>query len=501
MGTRAGEAVRAVGERVDEAAGGPARRRVIVLLAGVLGLDTADKAALSAVAGGLKHAFGIGNTEIGILVSIVSLVGAVFTLPMGVLTDRARRTRLLWGAIALWTVAMLISGAATSYLFLLLARVFLGVVTAVAAPAVASLLGDYFPARERGRIYGMVLSGELIGLGIGFIVAGVVSDWTSWRWAFWSLVPFSAAVGYAVWRYLPEPARGGQSWLRAGAEHVRSEEDAAEGRYEDARADDADPDSPVEGSLARRAVEEQDVPPREDLVLHDDPAGSSFWWALKYVLSVPTVRVLILTSALVYFYFSGLRAFAVIFVTNHYSVSRAAATLLVLVLGLGAIGGVFLGGRISDRLIERGRFNGRILIVPVVLVATVLLFAPAVWTRVLWVAVPLFIAATFFLAAANPPVDAARLDIMHPRMWGRAESVRQFLRGLSEAAAPTTFGVVSAHVFGGRQAGLQSTFLVMLVVLLIAAVVVLRALKTYRRDVATAAASVRNTDGSEPYPS
>src|SRR5437870_2868451 len=80
--------VRAAETRLDEATGGPARRRVVALLALVLALDTADKGAMSAVAGGVRSAFGIGNAGIGVLVSVVSLVGALLTLPMGVLVDR-----------------------------------------------------------------------------------------------------------------------------------------------------------------------------------------------------------------------------------------------------------------------------------------------------------------------------------------------------------------------------------------------------------------------------
>jgi Na+/melibiose symporter-like transporter len=78
-------------------------------------------------------------------------------------------------------------------------------------------------------------------------------------------------------------------------------------------------------------------------------------------------------------------------------------------------------------------------------------------------------------------------------LWGRAESIRQFLRGVFEAAAPTLFGVLSSHVFGGGTRGLQWTFLVMLVTLVLGAVVAVLALRTYRRDVATAAASAERT--------
>src|SRR5204863_323750 len=86
------------------------------------------------------------------LVSVTSLVAAVASLPFGVLADRVRRTWVLGGAITLWGAAMIWSAAVGSFGELLLARVFLGGVTAAAGPMVASLVGDYFPAAERLRL-------------------------------------------------------------------------------------------------------------------------------------------------------------------------------------------------------------------------------------------------------------------------------------------------------------------------------------------------------------
>ena len=493
----AGEAARRTRDRMDEVVGGPARRQVLLVLASVLALDTADKGATSAVAGSLKSAFGVGNTDIGILISVVSLVGAVFTLPIGKYVDRVRRTRLLWISISMWSAAMIVSGTATSFTYLLVARVFLGVVTATAAPAVASLVGDYFPAKERGRIYGLVLGGELVGLGAGFMLAGVVSSFASWRWAYWCLAPISVVIAWVVYRYLPEPARGGQSWLRPGADHITSAEEIDEDadRADDGVAGDTG------GSVARDVAREEGIEPVRSHVKDVDPADTSLWWAVKYVLSIRTNVVLIIASALVYFYFAGLRGFAIIFVTHQYGISRATATSLILILGLGALAGVYVGGRASDWLIERGRFNGRILVGSAAIVLTVVAFAPGIWSSTIWIAIPLFTAAAFALAGANPPIDAARLDIMHPHLWGRAESVRQFLRALGEASAPALFGYTSSNWFGGREAGLQDTFLVMLAPVLLAAVVLLYATRTYDRDVATAAAYVDRTLRDDPVPS
>src|SRR5689334_23696632 len=113
---------RSIKERLVDALGGPARLQVILVLAAVLGLDSADKGALSAVSDKLKKAFEIGNVEIGLLLAVVSFVGAIATLPMGVLADRARRRVVLMIAVATWAAAMVACGLATSYLFLLLLR-------------------------------------------------------------------------------------------------------------------------------------------------------------------------------------------------------------------------------------------------------------------------------------------------------------------------------------------------------------------------------------------
>jgi MFS family permease len=119
----------------------------------------------------------------------------------------------------------------------------------------------------------------------------------------------------------------------------------------------------------------------------------------------------------------------------------------------------------------------------------VLVLVPAVLARSPATALPYLMAAGFFLSAQNPPLDAARLDIMPPLLWGRAEAVRTLLRALAQALAPLLFGAVSDHVFGGGRSGLQWTFVVMLVPLAASAVLLYHGLRTYPRDVATAAAA------------
>jgi MFS family permease len=83
--------LRRVRQTAVDAAGGPARARVALTLVAVLGLNGADTGTISSTTDNLERAFGVGNTQIGLLLTVVGLVGAAFTIPVGVLTDRTRR--------------------------------------------------------------------------------------------------------------------------------------------------------------------------------------------------------------------------------------------------------------------------------------------------------------------------------------------------------------------------------------------------------------------------
>ncbi len=127
---------------------------------------------------------------------------------------------------------------------------------------------------------------------------------------------------------------------------------------------------------------------------------------------------------------------------------------------------------------------------------------PAVWFDV---------AGAALLSAANPPLDAARLDIMPAGLWGRAESTRTVLRSLAQALAPLVFGGLADLIAGiapeqapvgthpgvispGEARGLEISFLLLLGTLAAAGIFLLRARQTYPRDVATAAASNQGAD-------
>jgi MFS family permease len=573
--------------------GGPQRARVVVVLAAVLAMSSADAATVGAAATQLRRSLHIDLTDIGLLVTVSSLVGAAASLPFGVLADRVKRTRTLGLSVVLWGVAMLASAFSMSFAELLLARLVLGVVTASAGPVVASMIGDYFPSGERGRVYSYILTGELVGAGIGFAVTGDVAA-LSWRAAFVLLALPTFFLARYIFR-LPEPIRGGLRPLArdddlhhgagprpaptgrpdpSGATRLPDPSGttrygdpsvttrfpgppgapgappplpdpyapypyppaAATGSWDTAplptdsrvgihtdeprrpwspdetagfgRAPGPDPRAHPAGAGdatgtganglnetdAQRVARERGIQADPSRVLHDDPRSMGLIKATRYILSIRSNVILIIASACGYFYLAGIETFGSEFTSEQYGVPQELANVLILVIGIGAIVGVLVGGGLSDYLLRRRFLNSRILVSGVAALLTAMLFVPAITTRSTITALPYLTLAGFALMAQNPAIDAARLDIIPPLLWGRAEGVRTLLRTTAQSLAPVAFGAL-ADLLGGKRSGLQLTVLVMLLPLLANGVILLFALRTYPTDVATAAAAPPPTEG------
>jgi predicted MFS family arabinose efflux permease len=452
--------------KLSRAAAGPERLKPIVLLGLVVGLQSADAGTVGALVVPLKQSLHVNNTQVGLLVTVSTGVGALVTLLAGALADRAVRVRLLWRTLLVCSVAMALSAASPSYGWLLACRVALGAGVAVSGPVVASLIGDFFAPGERARVYGLVLAGEGACTAVALMVAGELGA-LSWRLGFWWLAVVGLILAVAVATMLREPLRGG---LGARGSDITSA---------------ANPDNRQRRSLRRE---------------------------VRYVLSIPTNVVLVVGSSFGYFFFTGLSTFGVALLCGRFQIGQASATLLIYVLGVGALIGVLSTGRIADWLTTRGHISARVVVGGLAFLVAAMFILPTLLTQSLPLALVFAFLAGIGLGGVNPPLNAVRLDIVHSRLWGTAEAVRTMLVSISTGLAPLVFGVVSTKL-GGSTADVSSateghdgvasargitpsaataldhTFLIMLVSLVIAAALILCvARRTYPRDVATAMA-------------
>jgi MFS family permease len=132
-----------------------------------------------------------------------------------------RRTVIGVG-VTIWSLATLFSGFAANYVQLFLSRAAVGIGEASYYPAGTSLVSDYFPKEQRGRVMSIWGAGSVFGIAAAYAGGGFVADHYGWRAAF-----FIAALPALILAFLAfalrEPLRG--SMEKAGVA-VRKTTDA-----------------------------------------------------------------------------------------------------------------------------------------------------------------------------------------------------------------------------------------------------------------------------------
>jgi MFS transporter, Spinster family, sphingosine-1-phosphate transporter len=124
------------------------------------------------------------DTQAGSLMSgfliVFALVGPIF----GFLGDSRSRPRLIAFGVACWSIATALSGLAWNFASLFAARAAVGVGEAAYVTIGPSLLSDYFPRGERGRVMAIFFCAIPVGSALGYVVGGFMDVHFGWRMAF-----------------------------------------------------------------------------------------------------------------------------------------------------------------------------------------------------------------------------------------------------------------------------------------------------------------------------
>jgi EmrB/QacA subfamily drug resistance transporter len=122
------------------------------------------------------------------------LAYAVLLLTGAALGDRLGRKRMFIGGIALFTAGSAAAALSPSIDFLIVARGIQGVAAALVTPLTLTLLAEAFPPEQRGLALGVWSGISGIGVALGPLVGGALTQVASWHWIFWVNVPIGIAL-------------------------------------------------------------------------------------------------------------------------------------------------------------------------------------------------------------------------------------------------------------------------------------------------------------------
>lgn len=122
--------------------------------------------------------------------------------------DMFGRRRLFIVGIAVFTIASLLGGFATSGAWLVASRATQGIGAALAAPSALALIATSFPeGPQRNRALSYFSAVSSAGGSLGLILGGLLTSWVSWRWVLFINVPIGIAVVALAPMFIVEPKR------------------------------------------------------------------------------------------------------------------------------------------------------------------------------------------------------------------------------------------------------------------------------------------------------
>jgi predicted MFS family arabinose efflux permease len=360
-----------------------------------------DRYVVAGVLESLKHSdLGLSDTNLGSLMSGFLIVYTLMAPVFGALGDRRSRPRLIALGVACWSFATALSGFAINYLTLFAARAAVGVGEAAYVTIAPSLLSDYFPVRQRGRVMAIFFCAIPVGSALGYVVGGLVDKHYGWRAAFF-VAGVPGLLLAALCLLLRDPPRGIQD-----------------------RAEDpgkAAPSGPPRSSISREA-----------------------WLTYGRLLRNKPYALTVLGYAAYTFAIGGLAYWMPAFLERARGIPRSEATVSfgTIVVITGFIG-TFVGGWMGDYFAK----NSRQAYLWLSAVAT-LIAAPFVWlaltTNSHSLYVTCMVTAQLCLFLSTGPINAAIINLVIASERATAIALSVFaIHLLGDALSPLIVGALS----------------------------------------------------------
>jgi len=284
---------------------------VLAVLCFVYVLNFLDRQLLSILAKPIQDELGVTDGQLGLISGLYfALFYCILAIPVGWLADRTNRVKVLAFSCALWSAATAACGLSTSYGQLAVSRMAVGIGEAGGVPPSYAIISDYFPSGTRGTALSLFNLGPPIGSALGVAFGASIAAAYSWRDAFIWVGVVGVVTALIVWLFVREPKKGGLD-----------------------QAFETHP--PADAAPIPRA---------------------GFTATCKTYFANPVLRGMALACGATQFITYALLNFATLFLMREKGMTLPEVALwYALVVGVGVSAGMYVSGRLIDRLSRRSK--------------------------------------------------------------------------------------------------------------------------------------------------
>lgn len=180
-------------------------RQLVWVLAIACGATVANLYYNQPLLADMATSFHVPFSRIGLVATVTQIgyaMGMFLFVPLG--DTKERKKMIIWLLMAV-SVALILTGAAQSLVWLEAASFLIGVTTVV-PQVIVPLAAQLASPNERGRVVGMVMSGLLIGVLLARTFSGLLGAALSWRAVYFMAAALMLLLALILGRALPRQA-------------------------------------------------------------------------------------------------------------------------------------------------------------------------------------------------------------------------------------------------------------------------------------------------------
>lgn len=207
--------------RSDEARPGVRVLVSLLILSGIVGLNTVDRNMFGLLLPQIQRDIHLTDIQAGFLsgpafVIVYSLAG----LPIAYLADRTSRRSVIAAGLAFWSAVTVATGFAQSMLHMLVTRMALGIGEASNMAPTSALIGDMFAGRWRVMAMSVFSAGGPLAIMLCYPMIGWIAANYGWRPAYPIMGSIGLVVAVLTLAVVREPAREAPAKPAAEKDHA-----------------------------------------------------------------------------------------------------------------------------------------------------------------------------------------------------------------------------------------------------------------------------------------
>jgi EmrB/QacA subfamily drug resistance transporter len=369
-------------------------------------------------------------TDLQWVVDAYALTLAATMLNAGSLGDLLGRKRVFLVAIALFTAASALCGAANSPLWLILARGAQGIGGAGMFAVSLAIISQEFHGRERGTAFGIWGATVGMAVAIGPLVGGALTTYVGWRWIFFVNIPIGVACVLAGLRTLRETRDEGHGGFDlAGLLTLTA------GLFALVIALFRGTDWGWSGGRIVGLFAAAAVLLTAFAVVELRQASPMFDFRL---FKVPTFTGAQITAFVMSAGMFAQFLFIPLYIENVLGYSAVATGVRFLPLSLVSFVVAPIAGRLSARIPVRLLLGGGLAVIGVALLLMSGITVSSGWTTLL----PGFIVAGIGIGLVNAPLASTSVSVVEPRRAGMASGINNTFRQIGIATGIAALGAI-----------------------------------------------------------